>query len=348
MASERGGDRRAADRPAGLPAPARAPSAAPPRPAERVSAAGPLPDVVRRRSGPRLRRAAGRAGRARAFRRITVAPAGSRRPSRTFEPVPGTHLARAVVPFTVPTSTFRSTCTGCADSTATAGGRRPRGPVLLVPGSGVRAEMYYGQPAGPSCAEYLLDRGYDVWVETWRASIDLPPNPYTLDHAAMHDHPPRWRKILSVSTRAEGRGEAPGPQGGRPLSGIDQLHDGRRCRLDRSAGHPHRLQRRLAVHRRHGEHLAQAAAGDAAGPPPFAGSTRSGGSAPSRPPRACSRRPASGWSAHAAIPPARWPTSCTARAGTCSSAMSTMTAIRGWPTRCTNGPAGRSATRRSA
>ena len=58
--------------------------------------------------------------------------------------------------------------------------------------------MFYGQPVGPSCAEYLLGLGYDVWVETWRASIDLPPNDYTLDHAAMHDHPRAVQKILSV------------------------------------------------------------------------------------------------------------------------------------------------------
>jgi hypothetical protein len=82
------------------------------------------------------------------------------------------------------------------------------GPVLLVPGSGVRAEMYYGQPVGPSCAEYLLGLGYDVWVETWRASIDLPPNDYTLDHAAMHDHPQAVRKILSVCD-AESPGQRP-------------------------------------------------------------------------------------------------------------------------------------------
>ena len=89
---------------------------------------------------------------------------------------------------------------------APAGRGRPwvaptRGPVLLVPGSGVRAEMYYGQPVGPSCAEDLLGRGYDVWVESWRASIDLPPNPYTLDHAAMIDHPLAVKTVLDVCER---------------------------------------------------------------------------------------------------------------------------------------------------
>ena len=81
--------------------------------------------------------------------------------------------------------------------------------MLLVPGSGVRAEMYYGQPVGLSCAEYLLDLGYDVWVETWRASIDLPPNDYTLDHAARHDHPLAVKKVLTVCDAEAARGAVP-------------------------------------------------------------------------------------------------------------------------------------------
>ena len=64
-------------------------------------------------------------------------------------------------------------------------------PVLLVPGSGVRAELFYGQPVGRTIVDSLLvdDHGYDVWVENWRASIDFPNNSYTLDQAARLDHP---------------------------------------------------------------------------------------------------------------------------------------------------------------
>ena len=47
--------------------------------------------------------------------------------------------------------------------------------MLLIPGSGVRANMFYGQPVGETLAERLLGLGYDVWVENWRASIDFPP-----------------------------------------------------------------------------------------------------------------------------------------------------------------------------
>ena len=74
-----------------------------------------------------------------------------------------------------------------------------RGPVLLIPGSGVRAEMFYGQPTGVTIVDYLLDLGYDVWVESWRASIDLPANSYTLDQGARHDHPAAVSTVLAAT-----------------------------------------------------------------------------------------------------------------------------------------------------
>jgi hypothetical protein len=73
------------------------------------------------------------------------------------------------------------------------------GPVLLIPGSGVRANMFYGQPVGETLAERLLGLGYDVWVENWRASIDFPPNSYTLDQAARIDHPDAVKLVLRES-----------------------------------------------------------------------------------------------------------------------------------------------------
>lgn len=76
-------------------------------------------------------------------------------------------------------------------------GQEPKGePVLMIPGSGVRANMFYGQPVGDTLAGTLLDRGYDVWVENWRASIDFPPNSYTLDQAARLDHPHAVEVVL--------------------------------------------------------------------------------------------------------------------------------------------------------
>jgi len=81
-----------------------------------------------------------------------------------------------------------------------AAGQGPIGdPVLLVPGSGVRAEMFYGQPRHETMVDFLLRHGYDVWVESWRASIDLPNNSYTLDQAARFDHPTAVETVLAAT-----------------------------------------------------------------------------------------------------------------------------------------------------
>src|SRR5262249_46048812 len=69
------------------------------------------------------------------------------------------------------------------------GERAPaKGPVMLVHGAGVRANIFRA-PIPVTIVDDLVANGYDVWLENWRASIDLPPNPWTLDQAAVHDHP---------------------------------------------------------------------------------------------------------------------------------------------------------------
>jgi hypothetical protein len=131
--------------------------------------------------------------------RAVWTPTPALAPAPEFQRLPGSRLGRAVIEFAVPDLPFPLNLHRIRMLDDDGRPVAPtRGPVLLVPGSGVRAEMYYGQPVGTSCAEYLLGLGYDVWVETWRASIDLPPNAYTLDHAAMHDHPLAVKKILEV------------------------------------------------------------------------------------------------------------------------------------------------------
>ena len=70
---------------------------------------------------------------------------------------------------------------GAADPTAA--------PVLCLHGTGVRGDLFLGAPGGVSVARALVDAGHDVWISNWRASIDLPPRPYTLDDAAVFDHP---------------------------------------------------------------------------------------------------------------------------------------------------------------
>jgi pimeloyl-ACP methyl ester carboxylesterase len=63
-----------------------------------------------------------------------------------------------------------------------------KGPVILIHGAGVRANLFH-PPLPTTIVDYLIDNGYDVWLLNWRASIDLPANPWTLDQAAVHDHP---------------------------------------------------------------------------------------------------------------------------------------------------------------
>jgi len=71
----------------------------------------------------------------------------------------------------------------------------PRGPVMLVHGAGVRANIF-NPPTKRNLVQMLVDDGYDVWLENWRASIDFPPNEWNLDQAALYDHPAAVKKVL--------------------------------------------------------------------------------------------------------------------------------------------------------
>jgi len=70
-----------------------------------------------------------------------------------------------------------------------------RGPVLLVHGAGVRASLFR-PPAETNFVDVLIEHGYDVWLENWRASIEFAPNHWTLDEAAVFDHPAAVRKVV--------------------------------------------------------------------------------------------------------------------------------------------------------
>ena len=71
-----------------------------------------------------------------------------------------------------------------------------KGPVILVHGAGVRANLFRA-PVQTSIVDYLIERGYDVWLENWRASIDLPFTRWTLDKAAVYDHPVAVETVAS-------------------------------------------------------------------------------------------------------------------------------------------------------
>ena len=70
-----------------------------------------------------------------------------------------------------------------------------RGPVLLVHGAGVRGNIFRA-PVADTLVDRLVAEGYDVWLENWRASIDFPPNAWTLDRAARFDHPEAVRTVV--------------------------------------------------------------------------------------------------------------------------------------------------------
>lgn len=77
------------------------------------------------------------------------------------------------------------------------GPRTPhRGPVLLVHGAGVRANIFQA-PVRTTIVDALVEQGYDVWLENWRASIDVKPNLWTLDQAALYDHPAAVQTVLA-------------------------------------------------------------------------------------------------------------------------------------------------------
>ncbi len=77
------------------------------------------------------------------------------------------------------------------------GDRDPdKGPVMLVHGAGVRANIFRA-PVQEDFVDALIAAGYDVWLENWRASIDFPPNFWTLDQAALYDHPRAVKTVLN-------------------------------------------------------------------------------------------------------------------------------------------------------
>ena len=71
-----------------------------------------------------------------------------------------------------------------------------KGPVILCHGAGVRANIFRA-PVDKTVVDALIEDGYDVWLENWRASIDFAPNEWTLDHAAVFDHPAAVRAIIA-------------------------------------------------------------------------------------------------------------------------------------------------------
>ena len=77
-------------------------------------------------------------------------------------------------------------------------GAPKKGPVLLVHGAGVRANLFC-PPSIITLPAMLSEAGYDVFLMNWRASIDLEPTQYTFDDAAVNDFPAAVETILRVA-----------------------------------------------------------------------------------------------------------------------------------------------------
>jgi predicted alpha/beta hydrolase len=73
-------------------------------------------------------------------------------------------------------------------------GTRQAEPVLVLHGAGVRSDIFL-PPTEMTFVDALLGAGYDVWLLNWRASVDLPPNKWTLEDAAVNDHPAAVKTI---------------------------------------------------------------------------------------------------------------------------------------------------------
>jgi hypothetical protein len=78
----------------------------------------------------------------------------------------------------------------CVDKSA----EKPE-PVIVVHGAGVRSGIFQ-PPVETTFVDALVDANYDVWLLNWRASIDVAPNQWTLEDAAVHDHPAAVRTVL--------------------------------------------------------------------------------------------------------------------------------------------------------
>src|SRR5690606_22283727 len=61
----------------------------------------------------------------------------------------------------------------------------------------------FNPPTEKNLIRVLAEEGYDVWLENWRGSIDLPPNEWDLDLVAFNDHPAAVRKVVELTGHHE-------------------------------------------------------------------------------------------------------------------------------------------------
>lgn len=79
-----------------------------------------------------------------------------------------------------------------------------RGPVMLAPGFAMAASGFRLPTVDTNLVEYLVERGFDVWLFDYRAGIDLPSacDDFTIDDVARHDWPPAVAEVRRVTGAA--------------------------------------------------------------------------------------------------------------------------------------------------
>jgi hypothetical protein len=75
---------------------------------------------------------------------------------------------------------------------------RTKCPVILVHGAGVRCNLF-NSPNEINIVKALAAQGYDVWLENWRASMEVPFNNWDLDMVAKYDHPAAVQTICNIT-----------------------------------------------------------------------------------------------------------------------------------------------------
>jgi cholesterol oxidase len=80
-----------------------------------------------------------------------------------------------------------------------------KGPVVLVHGMGANPLTYTLDTVKPNLAEYLVAHGYDVWLQEWRGSTQLPVSTtqFTADDVANFDHPAAEKAIVALTGRRD-------------------------------------------------------------------------------------------------------------------------------------------------
>jgi len=78
-----------------------------------------------------------------------------------------------------------------------------KGPVIMATGFGMSSHSFVAPTVDKNLAEFLAERGYDIWLFDYRAGIDLPSaaTQFTIDDIARCDWPLAVKQVRDVTGR---------------------------------------------------------------------------------------------------------------------------------------------------